>query len=716
MDRKLPRRIYDNGVQRKKCTRTVFLSKGENPSKVDDISDIQSTSVTELGSEGMSNITAKDSAPETSSNDNDNPVSAFQASNEISEVPGGGVSGNELAGMNPDKSDDKVIIKGIGSDHDAAWEYLDSIYGDPRFVSDTTTQDIVKVRSLQPGEDARFCELVHLVKRSYNILKEVGNQNDMNNSHMLSIIEQKMCPDDRKVWSRDLERQGEKATLEKLMKCMRATAPLRCASYQRSINHVRVDESSHEIRRKCWYCKNSSHWPDQCHKFAALRVEERLKTAKENHVCFSCLKPAGREHRSDNCSRRQKCTRIENGKECACFHHALLHRSTTVKVSVTSLSSQHEALLPVLRVNIYGQNGFQKQGNVLLDSGAQVSLVREETATMLRLKEKDMSVTITKVGGEEETIKTKVSVSSSDKAQMFSIKAISIPSISEDVSAVQVKPMTRPLRLESEKIWRGQGAIDLLIGIDHARMHTGQTKQSGHLVARNTPLEWVIFGSASKDVPVSGLVCHVQLATPVDISDFWKTEVMGVEVKPCVCDADKLTQMEREEAEIISESCKKRDSQWMVPYPWKKDPTLLPNKKSLAMKRLESTEKRLKKNPELATVYDKQMKEMSKMNFSRKLSKEELEKYTGPVHYIPHHAVIRPESKSTPVRIVFNASSVYQGHALNDFWLKGPDLLNGMFGVILRFLEREVAVIGDISKMYHRVLIPERDQHVHRFL
>ena len=27
------------------------------------------------------------------------------------------------------------LIKGIGTDYDAAWEYLDSIYGDPRFVS-----------------------------------------------------------------------------------------------------------------------------------------------------------------------------------------------------------------------------------------------------------------------------------------------------------------------------------------------------------------------------------------------------------------------------------------------------------------------------------------------------------------------------------------------------------------------------------------------------
>ena len=57
------------------------------------------------------------------------------------------------------------LIKGIGSDYDAAWEYLDSIYGDLRFVSDTVTQDIVQFKALQEGEDARFCDLVHLVKR-----------------------------------------------------------------------------------------------------------------------------------------------------------------------------------------------------------------------------------------------------------------------------------------------------------------------------------------------------------------------------------------------------------------------------------------------------------------------------------------------------------------------------------------------------------------------
>ena len=33
------------------------------------------------------------------------------------------------------------LIKGIGSNYDAAWDYLDAIYGDPRFVSDKITQE-----------------------------------------------------------------------------------------------------------------------------------------------------------------------------------------------------------------------------------------------------------------------------------------------------------------------------------------------------------------------------------------------------------------------------------------------------------------------------------------------------------------------------------------------------------------------------------------------
>ena len=184
---------------------------------------------------------------------------------------------------------------------------------------------------------------------------------------------------------------------------MHATAPLRSS---KSVYAFQVATPAQKWH-KCWCCKSSSHGPDTCPKFAALSIDQCIQVAKENHVCFSCLKPAGRELRVDNCRRRQKCMKSDNGRECLQFHHPLLHKSAVLNVGVASLSAPHETLLPVITCKIYGQNGFQKQSNTLLDSGAQVSLMCEETAAVLGLKGNDTAVTITKVGAQEETIKTR---------------------------------------------------------------------------------------------------------------------------------------------------------------------------------------------------------------------------------------------------------------------------------------------------------------------
>ena len=51
-----------------------------------------------------------------------------------------------------------------------------------------------------------------------------------------------------------------------------------------------------------------------------------------------------------------------------------------------------------------------------------------------------------------------------------------------------------------------------------------------------------------------------------------------------------------------------------------------------------------------------------------------------------------------PIRIMFNSAAVLHDHCVYDYWLKRPNLLNNLFGVILRFREKYVAVSTDISK------------------
>ncbi len=53
---------------------------------------------------------------------------------------------------------------------------------------------------------------------------------------------------------------------------------------------------------------------------------------------------------------------------------------------------------------------------------------------------------------------------------------------------------------------------------------------------------------------------------------------------------------------------------------------------------------------------------------------------------------------------------------MNNILLKGPDVLNPIRAVLLRFREGEHAAIGDITKMYNSVWLEEQEVHVHRFL
>ena len=126
--------------------------------------------------------------------------------------------------------------------------------------------------------------------------------------------------------------------------------------------------------------------------------------------------------------------------------------------------------------------------------------------------------------------------------------------------------------------------------------------------------------------------------------------------------------------------------------------------------------KAIEKNPHTCKLYSEQMEERINRNVARKVSEEELNSYKGPSYYLSHHEVLKPESTSTPCRIVFNSSAKYQGHILKDYWAKAPDVINDLLGILIRFRDGSFALAGDIRKLYHAVKISSIDQHTHRFL
>ena len=57
-----------------------------------------------------------------------------------------------------------------------------------------------------------------------------------------------------------------------------------------------------------------------------------------------------------------------------------------------------------------------------------------------------------------------------------------------------------------------------------------------------------------------------------------------------------------------------------------------------------------------------------------------------------------------------------QGKSLNEHLLKGPDFLNNLVGVLLKFRERQFIIIGDIAQMFHEVQVLPANRDALRFL
>ncbi|KAL9964667.1 hypothetical protein ACROYT_G028342 [Oculina patagonica] len=184
---------------------------------------------------------------------------------------------------------------------------------------------------------------------------------------------------------------------------------------------------------------------------------------------------------------------------------------------------------------------------------------------------------------------------------------------------------------------------------------------------------------------------------------------MGVSVLPCTCEAAEMSTEERAELKLIEDSCQLQENKWIMKYPWKRDPSCLPDNYVQVLKKIESTERRLMKQPDHANSYNMQIKEMEQMKFSRKLTEQEKREWKGPVHYVAHHAVVRPEKKTTPIRIVFNRSASFEGHTFNDYWYKGPDLLNNLFGVVSRKCNRPAPTMA-ITAMRKTAKLKQEDK------
>ena len=376
--------------------------------------------------------------------------------------------------------------------------------------------------------------------------------------------------------------------------------------------------------------------------------------------------------------------------------------------------------MPVVRVRFKAANGKVREGNVLIDSGAGTTVIRKNFAKALGLQGHREIIDIAVVGGERitqnDSRRVKFWISPLNGKESYPVEAHELDHTIINVPALGRDWLKSFDHLSDIEFPHRAGPIDLILGVQYSHLHAEDEVRQGlpfQPVAKRTKLGWHVIGPDNvKDSTVS----YLNFARKINLEKFYDFETLGVRAPDCNCPEQIMSRDGKKAMELFESSCKLLDGRYVIGLPWKKDPVNLPNNYPVAKRRLESLERSLKRNPTKAKKYSDAIREYESSGWARRLSETEIEKTKGPLYYLPHHGIYRPEKKSTPLRIVFDPACSYQGISLNSFLYKGPCLIGSLLGVLLRFREEAVAFAGDISKMFLQILLPESDCQVHRFL
>ncbi len=165
---------------------------------------------------------------------------------------------------------------------------------------------------------------------------------------------------------------------------------------------------------------------------------------------------------------------------------------------------------------------------------------------------------------------------------------------------------------------------------------------------------------------------------------------------------------QRWEAKVRSSLRRCSDGHFEVDLPFKEDSICFPSNKKQLFNRLMSSRKKLIANAIFYEEYNNFMEAMFAKKFAAEVLESELEFIPSKSWYLTHFGVYHKQKKK--IRVVFDASLKYEGVALNDMLMQGPDLANNLVGILLRFREERIAFMADIEQMFYQVRIPSNQK------
>ena len=148
---------------------------------------------------------------------------------------------------------------------------------------------------------------------------------------------------------------------------------------------------------------------------------------------------------------------------------------------------------------------------------------------------------------------------------------------------------------------------------------------------------------------------------------------------------------------------------WEMPLPFRNECQTMPNNRVQATQRLQGLLKTFARKPEMKADYLEFMGKIIDKGHASAIPSEEVPPPPGRSWYLPYFATYHNTKRT--IRVAFDSSCEFKGVSLNKVLLPGPDLMNNLIGVLMRFRKENIAVMCDIVQMFHSFYVdpPHRD-------
>ncbi|XP_072050993.1 uncharacterized protein [Amphiura filiformis] len=475
--------------------------------------------------------------------------------------------------------------------------------------------------------------------------------------------------------------------------------------------------------KNCEFCKGTSHKLETCFKLAKLSIEERLKFIREQKMCFGCLKKG--KHFSKDCKNRLEC------KECKKGHPTVLHHvksmnpgATHEDAKATKTACGHDGRraesCPIITpVTVYSKDtGISVDTYAYIDEGSDAVFCTQKLQNQLGVSGKKTQLEI------ETLTETSIvncdmlhlEISDLDRKNIIDLPRVytqaELPASVDDVVThqdVETFDYLKEVKLPDMQ-HVSDAHVGLLIG-NSAPSATEPLEVINSVdngpYAVKTLLGWCVHG-----VPKSRTTKRIFRVKVNSIEEQFQQLYNHEFPERLINDTPQLSGEDVEFLSKVNSTTKLVDGHYEMGLPIRNPDKEFINNINQAEQRAAHLKKRFEKDPKYHEKYKQCMNEMLQKNYAEEVPEDEL--ISDRVWYIPHHGVVHQQKGK--LRVVFDCGATFMGQSLNSRLLQGPDLTNNLTGVLLRFRQYPIAVIGDIEAMYYQARVLKSDRDLLRFL